>query len=93
MAAHLGFMTNPIISRGVLWLTYFNISIIILMLIYIIPCNRFTGKATASMLPAHAHAFSNIQERDCDLYRSYISIHCDRMRSSNIHNLFLEKLL
>jgi hypothetical protein len=31
-------------------------------LISIIPCNRFTGVATAAMLPAHAHAFLDIQE-------------------------------
>jgi hypothetical protein len=43
-------------------LTYFNISIIILILLYIIPCNRFTGVATASILPAQTHILCNIQE-------------------------------
>jgi hypothetical protein len=63
MAAHVGFMTNPIISGSVLYLTSFNISIIILILLYITPCSRFTGVATASILPAHAHEFSDIQEQ------------------------------
>jgi hypothetical protein len=62
MAANLGYMTNPTISGSVPWLTYFNILIIILLLIYIIPCYRFTGVATASILPAQVHAFSDIQE-------------------------------
>jgi hypothetical protein len=55
-------MANPTISGSVPWLTYFNSLVIILIVIYIIPCNRFTGVATATMLPAHAHAFSDIQE-------------------------------
>jgi hypothetical protein len=50
-------MTNPTISGSVPWLTYLNTLIIILILIYIIQCNKFTGVATASMLPAQAHAF------------------------------------
>jgi ABC-type multidrug transport system fused ATPase/permease subunit len=62
MAANLGFMANPTVSGSVPWLTYLNTLIIILILIYIIPCNRFTGVATASMLPVQAHAFSDIQE-------------------------------
>jgi hypothetical protein len=37
------------------WLTYFNIPIIILILICTIPCHRFTGVATADILPAQAH--------------------------------------
>jgi hypothetical protein len=62
MAANLGYMANPTISGSVPWLTYLNSLIIIVIVIYIIPCNRFTGVATATMLPAHAHAFSDIQE-------------------------------
>jgi membrane protein implicated in regulation of membrane protease activity len=62
MAANLGFMTNPTISGSVPWLTYLNTLIMILILIYIIQYNIFTGVATASILPAQAHAFSNIQE-------------------------------
>jgi hypothetical protein len=55
-------MTNPTISASVPWLIYFNTLKIILILIYIIPCNKFTGVATAGILPAQAHAFSDIQE-------------------------------
>jgi hypothetical protein len=55
-------MTNPTIFGSVLWLTYLNTFILILILIYIILCNKFTGVATASILPAQAHAFSDMQE-------------------------------
>jgi hypothetical protein len=50
MAANLGYMAHPTISGSVPWLTYLNTFIIILILIYIILCNIFTGVATASIL-------------------------------------------
>jgi hypothetical protein len=66
MSANLGYITNPLISNSIPWMTYVNTVLIIGIIIFLIPCNKMptvaTIGATTSMLPVQTRAFSIAQQ-------------------------------
>jgi hypothetical protein len=66
MSANLGYITNPLISNSVPWITYLNTVLIVGIIIFLVPCNKMptvaTAGATASMLPTQIRAFSLAQQ-------------------------------
>jgi hypothetical protein len=66
MSANLGYITNPLISNSIPWMTYVNSVLIIGIIIFLIPCNKLptvaTTSATAAMLPMQTRAFSIAQQ-------------------------------
>jgi hypothetical protein len=66
MYANLGYITNPLISNSVPWMTYLNSVLIIGIIIFLIPCNRVptvaTASAATSMTPVQTKAFSIAQQ-------------------------------
>jgi hypothetical protein len=66
MSANLGYITNPLISNSIPWMTYLNSILILGIIIFLIPCNKMPTVATAgtaaSMLPMQTRAFSIAQQ-------------------------------
>jgi hypothetical protein len=66
MSANLGYITNPIVSNSIPWMTYINTFLIIGIIIFLVPCNKVptvaTASTAASMLPMSTKAFSIAQQ-------------------------------